>query len=184
MNGASLVWQLGQSAGMQRRAYWPPHNSPSKQMSDIAALLKSEITRLSKKVIRQHVTPLRTATTSQRRQLAQLRQQVLSLQKEVASLRRNAKSSAVAAGSADGDNNLRFVAKGFKTLRSRLGLSAEDAGLILGVSSQSVFNWENGRAKPRTTQLPAIAALRAMGKREALARLAEISERAKSAKRK
>lgn len=148
-------------------------------MSDIAALLKSEITRLSKKVIRQHLSPLRSASTTQRKQLAQLRQQVATLQKEVAALRRNSAKSRIAEQAAESDNKLRFVAKGFKTLRARLGLSAEDTARILGVSGQTVFNWEQGRTRPRVEQLSAIAALRKMGKREAQARLAEMAEKPK-----
>lgn len=146
-------------------------------MSDIATLLKSEITRLSKKVIRQHLNPLRSASTSQRRQLAQLRQQVLALQKEVTALRRSSALSKPTTQPAE--SNLRFVAKGFKTLRNRLALSAEDTARILGVSGQTVFNWEQGRTRPRADQLPAIAALRQMGKREVHARLAEIADKPK-----
>lgn len=142
-------------------------------MPDIAALLKSEITRLSKKAIRQQTNPLRSASTAQRRQLAQLRQQVLALQKEVAALRRGVAADKSAAPKTDEGAKLRFVAKGFKTLRSRLGLSAEETARILGVSGQTVFNWEQGRTRPRADQLSAIAALRKMGKREVKARLAE-----------
>jgi DNA-binding transcriptional regulator YiaG len=36
---------------------------------------------------------------------------------------------------------------------------------------QSVYNWEQGQAAPRTEQLAKIAAVRAMGKREVARRL-------------
>jgi hypothetical protein len=39
------------------------------------------------------------------------------------------------------------------------------------VSPQSVYNWETRKATPRKEQLAAIVALRAVGKREARARL-------------
>ncbi|MGZ5196264.1 MAG: hypothetical protein ACXWB8_12570 [Ramlibacter sp.] len=45
---------------------------------------------------------------------------------------------------------------------------------MLGVSGQSIYKWEEGKTRPRASQLPAIAALRKMGKREANARLAAL----------
>jgi DNA-binding transcriptional regulator YiaG len=142
-------------------------------MSDIAAAFKSEILRLSKKVIREHLNPLKSASLSQRRQIADLKDQLTYLGKEVSRLSRAAQSAPAKANAPADSSNLRFVAKGFKTHRARLGLSAEEAALILGVSGQTVFNWEKGTTKPRADQLPAISALRKMGKREAIARLLE-----------
>jgi transcriptional regulator with XRE-family HTH domain len=51
-------------------------------------------------------------------------------------------------------------------LRKRLGLSAAEAGLLLGVSALTVYNWEKG-TKPRAAHLPAIAGLRALSKARA-----------------
>jgi DNA-binding transcriptional regulator YiaG len=141
-------------------------------MSDIAALLKSEITRLSKKVLRQHVTPLQTAATAQRRQIANLKKQVIALEREVSKLRRATVSNVAAKPEAESNTNIRFVAKGFKSMRARLGISAEDLGRLLGVSGQTVYNWEHQKAKPRASQIAAIAALRGIGKKEAQQRLA------------
>lgn len=82
------------------------------------------------------------------------------------------RATAPAAASAEASTALRFSAKGLAAQRKRLGLSAADAGRILGVSGASVYNWEDGTTRPRASQLPAIAQLRKMGKREAAARLA------------
>ena len=59
----------------------------------------------------------------------------------------------------------------------RLGLSAADCGLLVGASSQSVYNWEEGKVRPRSQHLDAIAALRSMGKREVAARLTVLKGR-------
>jgi DNA-binding transcriptional regulator YiaG len=56
-------------------------------------------------------------------------------------------------------------------LRQRLGLSAAAMGALLGVTAQSVYKWEDGKARPRSAQLQAIAAIRKLGKREAAQRL-------------
>ena len=71
---------------------------------------------------------------------------------------------------------LRFSAKGFASQRQRLGLSAENCRLVVGASGQSVYNWEAGKARPRASHLPAIAALRSLGKKEAAARVASLRE--------
>ena len=55
------------------------------------------------------------------------------------------------------------------------GLSAEDFGRLLGVSSQAIYNWEQGTARPRPAMLDKFAALRSIGKREALARLKSLN---------
>jgi len=41
----------------------------------------------------------------------------------------------------------------------------------VSASSQSVYNWEQGKARPLARHLPAIAALKGMGKRQAAAQL-------------
>jgi DNA-binding XRE family transcriptional regulator len=69
---------------------------------------------------------------------------------------------------------LRFTAKGLASQRSRLGLSAHECGLLVGASGQSIYNWEDGKARPRAKHLQALAALRGMGKKEAAARLSEL----------
>jgi DNA-binding transcriptional regulator YiaG len=139
-------------------------------MPDIQSSLKSEIARLSKKTIKQYVAPLRAASTTQRREIAALRAQLQYLERALRAAGRETKK---AEPSAEGptETKLRFRAEGFKKHRERLGLSAEEAGTLIGVSGQTIYNWEHGKATPRGRQLPAIAALRNMGKRDAANKL-------------
>src|SRR5207248_252885 len=81
--------------------------------------------------------------------------------------------TAVGTGSALPERPVRFVAKGLKSMRKRLGLSAAQLAALVGVSEQSVYNWETKKATPRKEQFAAIIALRGLGKREAQRRLAE-----------
>ena len=69
------------------------------------------------------------------------------------------------------DAPTRFSAKGLKSLRARTGLSAADFGRLAGVSGQSIYHWEAGKTTPGAKQRAALAALRGLGKREALRRL-------------
>lgn len=71
---------------------------------------------------------------------------------------------------------MRFSAKGLTSNRKRLGLSAEQFGLLVGAGGQSVYNWEAGTSRPRELFLPAIAELKAVGKKEANARLKALKE--------
>ncbi|MGH8516870.1 MAG: helix-turn-helix transcriptional regulator, partial [Panacagrimonas sp.] len=101
--------------------------------------------------------------------------QIAALEKEIAQLRRaGGKASPRATarnGAASGDEAgppLRFQARGLRSLRSRLGLSAEDFGKLAGVSGQSVYNWEAEKTVPRRSQLQSLARLRGLGKRQVM----------------
>jgi DNA-binding transcriptional regulator YiaG len=61
----------------------------------------------------------------------------------------------------------RFSAKSMAAQRKRLGLSAAECGLLIGASSQSIYNWEEGKARPRAQHLPAIFALKNLGRLQA-----------------
>lgn len=138
-------------------------------MSNFSSVLKGEIARVARKEIRSAVDPLRKANTHYRREIAALKRQLAELQR---STRTAARPSRPAVETADADARaVRFSAKGLKTLRARLGLSAADFGRLVGASGQSVYNWEAGKAVPRTAQRASLAALRGLGKREAARRL-------------
>ena len=55
--------------------------------------------------------------------------------------------------------------------RAKLGISAADYAKLVGVSELTIYNWEKGENRPRTAQLEALATVRGMGKRQAMARL-------------
>lgn len=155
-------------------------------MPNIGSLLREEISRLARKELRTQVETLRKASTQYRHTIAALRRQVSTLERQVASLEKKA-GNAPAAQSSTGNGDaqqVRFVAKGLRSQRERLGLSAADYGKLVGVSAQSVYNWEHETARPRGKQLAMIAALRGVGKRQALARLEQLNGQAAKARRK
>ena len=67
-----------------------------------------------------------------------------------------------------------FSGEALKAHRERLGLSAENYGKLLGASAMSVYNWEQGKARPRKRSVDAWTAIRRIGKREAARRLANL----------
>jgi DNA-binding transcriptional regulator YiaG len=141
-------------------------------MPNIASVLKSEIARIVRKELRGEFQTTKKAVSSYRSQIAQLKRQVKSLEQQ---LKKVSKGNGKAIKTQPPDNEsaaIRFSAKGLAAQRKRLDLSVVAAAKILGVSSQSVANWESGKTRPRDSQLNAIAVLRKMGKREVAERLA------------
>jgi len=148
-------------------------------MPNIASLLKSEISRVARKEVRAETATLKKAVSTYRSEIAALKRRTQTLESELKRLRRGkAKEAAEPAPEESDTSRLRFSAKGLASQRRRLALSAHDCGLLVGTTSQSIYNWEDGRARPRPKYLPAIAALRAMGKKEASARLEALAEAA------
>jgi DNA-binding transcriptional regulator YiaG len=138
----------------------------------IASALRSEISRIAHKELRSQTQQLKKTTASLRSEIAALKRRARALERE---LRRLSKSQALEgkqppARAAD-EGKHRFSAKGLAAQRKRLGLSAHELGLLIGTSGQSIYNWESGSNRPRRSQLPAIAALRHLGKKAAMARL-------------
>jgi len=140
-------------------------------MPNIGSVLKEEIIRLSRKESRSQVEPTKKATIRQRHEVAGLKRQVAQLARQVAVLSRKTLGAPAVVPDDNSGKPARFSAKGLRVQRERLGLSAEDFGKLLGVSAQSIYNWEHEKARPRAEQLAKVAALRGVGKREAKARL-------------
>jgi DNA-binding transcriptional regulator YiaG len=155
-------------------------------MANIGALLKAEITRLSRREIRKELAVLKKASVAARHHVAALKRQVAALESKAGQLAKRAQVASSSEIATLPNRPVRFVAKGLKSLRKRLGLSAAQMATLLGVSEQSVYNWETKKATPRKEQFAAIISLREIGKREAHARLLEKTptKAAKRAKRK
>lgn len=147
-------------------------------MPNIASVLKAEIGRVARKELRAETEGLKKTVASQRSEIAGLKRRLQDLEKTVKGLGRTAAPKAQSKPETEGDpGGLRFRAAGMAANRKRLGLSAADFGALIGVSGQTVYLWESGKAKPRGKNLQAVAELRGLGKREAAARLAVRSQR-------
>ncbi|MDH4288071.1 MAG: hypothetical protein OEW27_03720 [Aquincola sp.] len=142
-------------------------------MPNIASLLKTEISRLARKEVRAATETLRKAVADYRSEIAALKRRIHAAEQTLRRLQRSGGAASAPSPSKEAaDKSFRFSAKGLASQRRRLALSAHDCGLLLGTSGQSVYNWEAGKARPRARQMPAIAALRKLGKKEASAMLA------------
>ena len=141
-------------------------------MANFANLLKSEISRIARKEIRAETQLLKKASAQYRSEIAALKRRLADQERLLSRLRKNNRSTAPPAPAADSPK-LRFRSEGFASLRKKLGVSAAEMGQLVGVSAQTIYHWEKGLSKPRSSQLAEIAAVRKLGKREVSARLAQ-----------
>ena len=141
-------------------------------MANFANLLKSEISRIARKEIRAETQLLKKASAQYRSEIAALKRRLADQERLLSRLRKNSRPAAAPAPATDSPK-LRFRSEGFASLRKKLGVSAAEMGQLVGVSAQTIYHWEKGLSKPRSSQLAEIAAVRKLGKREVSARLAQ-----------
>jgi DNA-binding transcriptional regulator YiaG len=147
-------------------------------MPNIASVLKQEIARVARKELRSQTAALKKASATYRGEIAALKRRVEEAERQ---LRVRAKSVPRAAPAANDESipeGVRFSAKGLTGHRKRLGLSANELRLLLGVSGQTIYNWESGKARPNRRFLPTLVALRTVGKKETSAHLEQVKQAA------
>ena len=140
-----------------------------RDMPNIAATLKSEISRVARREVRSETLTLKKAVSLYRTEIAALKRRSQALEHELRRLSKVSEAPSSHQATGESARPTRFSAKGLASQRRRLGLSAQDCGLLLGTSAQSIYNWEDKKTRPLARHLAAIAALRTLGKRDATA---------------
>jgi DNA-binding XRE family transcriptional regulator len=141
-------------------------------MPNIAKMLKEEITRLARKEVRVSLERTRKSVALQQREIAGLKARVKELARQVSVLERGLARPAPALRPDSASKQVRFVPKGLVSTRKRLGLSAAELAGLMGVTSQTIYNWEGGTTRPNPAQVAKLASLRSVGKRQMRAHLA------------
>jgi len=111
-------------------------------MANIAGVLREEISRLARKELRKQTGAFKKASAQYRRDIAELKRRVGDLQRKTAQIERRASRTAVSSTTERQTAGTRFTAKGLRSQRKRLGLSAADYGKLVGVTGQSIYSWE------------------------------------------
>lgn len=145
-------------------------------MPNIASVLKDEISRVARKELRAETQSLKKAASVYRSEIAALKRRTLALEQALKRLGKSKPMTAPVAAEEETSQSLRFSGKGLASQRNRLGLSAEDCGVLVGASGKSIYRWEAGLARPRASHIAAIAELRSLGKKSAAGRLAALRE--------
>lgn len=151
-------------------------NIEKTEKMDVKTALRAEIERVARRQIRQENEALRKAATRHRSDIAELKRQHKQLQRQIDRLgkdlvRARAQTNDASAESSGPGRQIRFSPDWLRKHREKLGLSANDYGSLVGVHPITIYNWEQGKSKPRAAQLAKLADVRGIGKREALRRL-------------
>jgi DNA-binding transcriptional regulator YiaG len=146
-------------------------------MPNVAGVLREEICRLAKKEIKAQVGKTQKAAAQYRRDIAKLKRLLSRQEKDIRLLKKRSQEQVQPQSDASENEmeGVRFSARSVKAQRQRLGLSAADYGKLVGVSGLTIYNWEHEKARPRKAQLAALVAVRGIGKREAIAKLSEVT---------
>lgn len=152
-------------------------------MATFAESLKREIARVARKELKDEISSLRKILALHRSEIAGLKKQITAAQIETRRLARSKRAASQSVTQTDPKHvpetvssrpgrKVVFTAERLKAQRTRLGLTQQQMGKLLGVSSLSIWKWESGSAVPRASRVPEILSQLALGKREALARVA------------
>lgn len=158
----------------------PAYGATIRSMSTFAHSLKSEIARVARKELKEELQTLRKASSAQRTDIAALKRDLKQLQGLLKQVQRasakampapkttEAQASAPRAGRSE-----RFDAAKLAAHRAALGFTQAQMAALIGASALSVYKWESGKVQPRAAQAQQIAAALKLGKRAAVARVAE-----------
>lgn len=163
-----------------RFALHAPMPAQSRPMPNIAAVLKSEISRIARKEVRAETASTKKASSSHRTELLALKKRVQALEQHLRRFDAVRVRAAPAAQPETSDTPSRFSPKGLKSMRRRLRLSANDCGVLIGASGQSIYNWEDGKARPQRKYLAALTFLKTKSKKDVAARLEYLKTRSVS----
>ena len=148
-------------------------------MPNLATLLKEEISKLARKEVQDQLREVAKIIKGQDARIARLEKQDDQPKvKTKAKADQPAKKAAAAAAAPERKSKTRFSPAALKNNRKRLSLSQADVGVLLGTSTNTVLRWEAGSSKPRGANLPKIAELSKLGKKEAKQRLEQLKAQA------
>lgn len=135
-------------------------------MSDIRKVMNEEIRRLAKKEVKAALAPVLSANSALRKRVAEQEKRIRQL--EAMAAKAAAQAPAPAPGKAEvvKEKQIRLTPARIRKIRTKLAISQAQFAKILGVNTQSVNFWENGKTTPRPLLKKEMAAIRDMGKRE------------------
>jgi len=141
-------------------------------MPNIASILKAEISRVARKEVRSEIETLKKASASYRSSIAELRRQLATVEKELRGVAKGTRRTEKVEQPEKEGTKRRFSAARLAAHRAKVGISAANYGQLVGVSGQTIYHWEQGKARPRAAQLERLAAVRGWDAREIAARMA------------
>lgn len=149
-------------------------------MTTFANNLKSEIARVARKELKEEIQALRKTSAVHRTEIAALKRDLKQLQGLLKQMQRASakatpepKTSEAEASVPSSGRSVRFDAEKLAAHRAALGFTQAQMASLIGASALSVYKWESGKVQPRAAQVQQIAAALKLGKRAAVARVAQ-----------
>lgn len=146
-------------------------------MATFAKQWQDEVRRLARKETKDDLLSLKSENVALKKQIASLKKRLDDIERHGKKLRKTVEKVAPDAVPADaeeqGGPRIRVTGKTVRTLRARLGLTQAEFAALLGVTGQSVYQWErrDDRIRLRNATREAFAAIKTIGSREARRRL-------------
>lgn len=145
-------------------------------MPNFNKLFQEEVRRLAKKETKDELARLTKSNVELRRSLSDLKKKFADLQKAVragGSGGKAARETTEEAEGGEGPDRTRISSKTIRTLRQRLGLTQAEFAKLVGVTGQSIYQWESkeGQLRFRGGAKERINAVKSIGAREARKRL-------------
>lgn len=147
-------------------------------MTTFSNAFRSEVIRMARKELKPELQGMRKSLTAHRSEIAALKREVKSLTSQLKTAQRQVKVPVKAAVEEEaparkGGRKWVFKPEALAAKRAEFGISAKDMAKLLQAGLASVNRWETGKASPRAAQLERIREVLGLGKRKALALLAE-----------
>lgn len=149
-------------------------------MANFGKQFQEEVRRLARKETKDDIQRLQREQVELRRMVSLLKKRLSALEQKTARLGRSAADKAPRNAPAEelpaeGADRARISSRTVRTLRQKLGLTQAEFARLVGVSGQSVYQWErqDGRLQLRHATRKAIVEAKKLGVREARARLEE-----------
>ena len=147
-------------------------------MNTFSNAFRAEVVRMARKELKPEIQGMRKALTSHRSEIAALKRDVKALTSQLKAAQRQFKTPVKAAVEEEvpvrkSGRKWVFKPEVLAAKRAELGLTAKEMAKLLQAGHLSVYRWETGKAYPRAAQLLRIHEVLNLGKRKALALLAE-----------
>jgi DNA-binding transcriptional regulator YiaG len=147
-------------------------------MTTFSDAFRSEVVRMARKELKPELQGMRKALSSHRSEIAALKREVKSLTSLLKAAQRVVKETAAPADdepapARKGGRKWVFKPEALAAKRAELGISTKEMITLLQASPASLNRWETGKSSPRAAQLERIRLVLGLGKRKALALLAE-----------
>ena len=143
-------------------------------MPNIALIFKNEIMRLARKEVKRATGSIYASVKDVKQQNSALKKRVAELERQLMVLQGKTAAAFGTPAAAESETpHTRLGASSIRKLRSRLNLNRHDMALLLDVNQNSIFLWEQAKAKPRAATRAKIIALRTMKKNAVAALLIE-----------